>query len=239
MPKQAREKPKIAAFIERQAKAWALGQEIAAREQPRRLDQPHRKLGEYITISREAGVGGSEIAQRVGEKLGWEVLDKALVERAAQRFHVSESTVELVDETTVNWAHDILGVWLDPKLIPHEKYVVFLTRVVLAAARRGQVVVVGRGASFLLPRDQGFAVRIIASEKYRLHHLIETHGYTESQARQHLAELERGRREFVQRFFRHDIADPHWYDVVLSVDRLGTEGAADEIVALYQRRNRA
>jgi cytidylate kinase len=238
MAKQTREKPSLAQFIERQAQAWALGQEIAERTQPKRFDQPHRMVGSYITISREAGVPGGEIAQLVGRKLGWEVLDKSLVECAAARFRVSPSAVELVDETTANWAHDLLGVWLDPKLVPHEKFVAFLSRVILSAARRGNVVIVGRGANFLLPRNQGLAVRIIASEKHRLQHVMQAHGMSEAQARQYLADVEHGRREFVQRFFRHDIADPHWYDVVMSVDRLSPEAAADEIVAMYQRRNR-
>jgi cytidylate kinase len=79
------------------------------------------------------------------------------------------------------------------------------------------------------------AVRIIASEKYRLAHWMEQHGLSEAQARQRMAELDRGRREFVLRHFHHDINDPHLFDLVIHVDRLGPEGAAELIVDTYRR----
>jgi len=230
-----REEPEIVAAAERQMRAWSLCQEAAQRApHSHRTDRPHEQLGEYITISREAGAGGSEIARRVGRALGWEVLDKELVERVAERSHLPRSVLELVDETKPSWAYDVLGAWLDPQIISHEKYVVYLTRAILAAARRGNVVLVGRGASLLLPRSQGLAVRIIASEKHRLHHLMEEHGFAEAEARRYMAEVDRGRRDFVIRFFHHDITDPHLFDLVIQADRLGAEGAAEAIVAAYR-----
>ena len=41
---------------------------------------------------------------------------------------------------------------------------------------------------------------------------------------------DRGRREFIQRFFRQDINDPHLYDLVINVERFGPAGAAEQIV---------
>lgn len=235
MKEQTREEPKIVAAAERQMRAWSLCQEAAQRApQSRRIDQPHAQLGEYITISREAGAGGGEIAKRVGQALGWEVLDKGLVDCVAQRSRLPRSVLELVDETEPSWAYDVLGAWLDPQIIPHQKYVVHLCRVILAAARRGNVVLVGRGANFLLPRSQGLAVRIIASEKYRLHQIVAGHGFAEAQARRYMAEVDRGRRDFVMRFFHHDITDPHLFDLVIQADRLGPGGAAEAIVAAYR-----
>ena len=235
MKDHTREVPKIVAAAERQMRAWSLCQEAAQRApQSRRIDQPHAQLGEYITISREAGAGGGEIARRVGRALGWEVLDKELVERVAESSHCPRSVLELVDETQPNWAYDVLGAWLDPQIIPHVKYVVHLSRVILAAARRGNVVLVGRGASLLLPRSQGLAVRIIASEKYRLHQIVAGHGLAEAEARRYMAEVDRGRRDFVIRFFHHDITDPHLFDLVIQADRLGAQGAAEAIVAAYR-----
>ncbi len=236
MKEHTREDPKILAAAERQMRTWTLLQELADRtSSARRVDQPHERLGDYITISREAGAGGSEIACLLGQNLGWEVLDKNLVARVADRFHLSRKMLEAVDETQFNWAYDILGAWLDPRIIPHEKYVVHLGQVLLAAAQRGKVVLVGRGAQFLLPRDQGLAVRIIAPEKYRLRHVMEEHRLGEAQARQFIAETDRGRREFVMRFFHHDITDPHLFDLTIQVDRLGPVAAAEEIAAAYSR----
>jgi cytidylate kinase len=155
----------------------------------------------------------------------------------AERSHLSRSLLELVDETEPSWAYDVLGAWLDPAIVPHERYVVHLCRVILAAARRGNVVLVGRGANLLLPRDRGLAVRIVASEKYRLRRVMERDGFREAQARRYIAETDRARRDFVIRFFHHDISDPHLFDLVIQVDRLGLAAAAEAIIAAYRHWN--
>ena len=233
MSKQTREE---VAFTERQMLAWNLCQEMAD-QTTARFDPSHRRLGEYITISREEGADAGEIAARVGQKLSWEVLDKKLLDCVAARYHLSRSMLELVDETSGNWAHDILGTWLDSKLIPHDKYVACLTRVIETAAQRGKVVFVGRGANFLLPRDRGLAVRLIAAEKYRVAQVMRERGLSEAEAKRRIAEVEQDRQGFAQRYFHHDLTDPHGYDLVISVSRIGPEVAADEIVEAWRRRN--
>lgn len=237
MKERTGREPRIAAAAERQMHAWALAQEIA--ERVVRVDPGHQlaaRIGPYVTISREAGACGSRIAELAGEELGWEVLDKALLDHVAHRCNVSRSLVELVDETPSNWAHDILGPWIDRQVVPHEKYIRHMARIALAAARRGNVIFVGRGVQFLLPRGSGLAVRIVAPEKYRVAQLVERHGFTDAEARRYLKEADEGRREFVLRYFHRDIHDPHLYDLVVNAEALGPAGAAALIVAAVKKR---
>ncbi len=233
MSKREREEPRILAAAERQMRAWSLAQEIVDQGVGSLGQDVSHTLGEYITISREAGAGGSEIGAALGDRLGWEVLDKNLLDLVAERFHLSRPMLEMVDETQSNWAYDVLGPWLDHQIITHEKYMVHLARIVVAAARRGNVVLVGRGGQFLLPRDRGLAVRIIASEKYRVRRHMEKCAIKEDQARKLLTELDRGRREFVSKFFHRDLSDPHLYDLVIDVEFLGPEASVDAIVSAY------
>jgi len=236
MKERTREEPKIVAAAERQMQAWALTQKIADRTI--RLDQGQRlasQLGPYVTVSREAGACGGEIAELVGEELGWEVLDKGLLDRVADRFHLSRSMLELVDETTSNWAFDILGTWLDRQIIPHEKYVAHLGRIALAAARRGNVIFVGRGVHFLLPRQSGLAVRLLAPEKYRVTQIMRRRQCDAEHARRWIKETDRGRREFVRRYFHHDIEDPHLYDLVINIEGLGPVGAVEQILTAIRK----
>ena len=139
-------------------------------------------------------------------------------------------TVEAVDETTMSWAYDIFGTWLDREIISHEKYMTRLNRIFLTAAKKGNAIFVGRGAQFLLPRDRGFAIRLVASEAYRLHNLMETHDLSMPKARQLMVRLDRGRRQFVRHFFHQDVEDPHIYDLTINVERVGTEKTADLII---------
>jgi hypothetical protein len=232
MKDKTREEPKIVAAAERQMQAWERAREIADRAvRPDRGPPLAGQLGPYVTISREAGACGGEVAEKLGEKLGWEVLDKGLLDRVAHRFHLSRPMLDLVDEVSYNWAFDILGTWLDRRFIPSEKYVAHLGRVVRAAARRGHVILVGRGAHFLLPRESGLAVRLLAPEKWRVAQIMRRLQCDADHARRWIRETDEGRREFAQRYFHHDIADPHLYDLVINTERVGLEGAAEQIIA--------
>jgi cytidylate kinase len=227
MKEQTREEPKILAAAERQMRTWAWDREHDTAQRPA-LSTARRVR--YITFSREAGAGASLVAAAVGRKLGWEVLDKNLLDQVADRFRLPRPMLELVDETNSSWVYDVVGVFLDPKIVPHEKYLAHLSRVIRAAARRGKVVLVGRGAQFLLPREEGLAVRIVASMKYRLARIVRRLGCDEAKARHYLHEVDRGRKEFVEKFFHRDITDPELYDLVLRVDHLGPATAAELIV---------
>jgi cytidylate kinase len=238
MKEQTREEPKILAAAERQMRTWAWSHEhevarSAAPSEPPSMSTS-RKV-KYITVSREAGAGGGEIAAMVGRKLGWEVLDRNLLDQVADRFRLSKPMLELVDETDSNWAYDMVGAFLDPKIVPHEKYLAHLSRVIRVAARRGNVVIVGRGAQFLLPHDSGLAVRIVASMKYRVARIVQLLDYDEAQARRYLHEVDHGRKEFVEKFFHHDVTDPRLYDLVLYVDHLGPTMVTDLIVEAANR----
>jgi Cytidylate kinase-like family len=232
MKEQTREDPKILAAAERQMQAWAKNAEIADRTVSLKFHPAHSGQEKcFLTISREAGAGGSEIAAIVGKRLGWKVLDKNLLDHVAERFHLDPSMLKLVDETSSNWVYDVLGTWMDNKVIPHEAYVAQLTRIIQAAARQTNFIFVGRGARFLLPREKVLAVRLVASEGFRLKRIMQYYKLSEADARRYMHELDKGRREFVQRFFHHDITDPHLYDMVINTESLGLEGAADEIIA--------
>jgi cytidylate kinase len=238
MKEQTREEPKILAAAERQMRTWAWSHEHENARSTALGERPSLSTSRrvrYIAFSREAGAGGGEIAAMVGRKLGWEVLDKNLLDQVADRFRLSKPMLELVDETDSSWAYDVVGAFLDPKIVPHEKYLAHLSRVIRAAARRGNVVLVGRGAQFLLPRDNGLAVRVIASMKYRVARIVQQRECDEAKARQYLLEVDHGRKDLVQKFFHRDVTDPRLYDLVLDVDHLGPTTVADLIVEAASR----
>ncbi|HUT12465.1 MAG TPA: cytidylate kinase-like family protein [Thermoguttaceae bacterium] len=235
MKGQIREEPKIVAAAERRMQAWDHIQEI---EERALREHEVKRLSEgvctYVTVSREEGAGGGEIARGVGKKLNWEVFDKNLLDRVSQRYHLSHPMLKLVDEVRSNWVHDVLGTWMDRQVVPPEKYVACLRGVVLTAARHGHVVLVGRGAQFLLPRDKGLAVRIIAPKKFRIERTMQEKGLDAEAARRLIENTDQNRREFVRRYFHHDVDDPHLFDLVINVERIGVPGAVAQIVSALQ-----
>jgi cytidylate kinase len=120
---------------------------------------------------------------------------------------------------------------MDHQIIPHEKFVSHLKRVMEVATRKGRAVFVGRGAQFLLPRSKVLAVWITAPVKYRVERIMAEKQMNEGDARQFVHEADEGRCEFVKRFFHHDINDPLLYDLVINIQHLGAAKAAEGIVA--------
>ena len=228
---QAHDDPKLVAAAERRMQAWVHNQEITDRSASGQAPvRPGVRIGPYVAISRDEGAGASEIAAEVGRLLGWEVLDKNFLDQMAVRSHLSKSMLELVDETSGNWAFDVLGAWLDPAIIPHEKYIAHLVRAVMAAGRRGKVVIVGRGASFILPRHSGLSVRIVASRQFRVHCIMQERRLSEGNAQRFIETSDRERRDFVHRYFHSNIDDPLRYDLMLDVEHINPLRAAETIV---------
>ena len=137
----------VIAAADRQMQRWLLahqGQESAAAVP--NAGSP-TGIGPYLTISREAGAGGSRVARLIGETIGWEVFDRELLECLAERYHTSLAALERVDETPTNWFVETFGKWIDPASVSQVEYVFRLGRVILVAARAGKVIFVGRGAN--------------------------------------------------------------------------------------------
>lgn len=197
----------------------------------REAEELRPQLGPCVTISREAGAGGGEIARLVGEKLGWKVLDKEIVEFMAERFRVDRNILDSLDETKSNWIQETLGALLDHRLISQDAYVAYLGRMMMLAAYQGRVVLVGRGGQFFLPSAAVVAVRIVAPEADRVRHVGEAAGRGEEEARELMNEIEEGRDEFVRRYFRKDITQPDLYDLIINSSSFGFEGSAELIVA--------
>jgi len=198
-----------------------------------------RETGPYIAISRQVGSRGTEIAFLVGRQLGWDVLDKELLDFITQRYKLPRDMLEIVDETRANWFHDVLGTFFDSRLVSQDSYVRHLQRTMYLAALHGKVVFVGRGAQCVLPRNNGVAVRIIAPKKQRVEHMTQRLNMGRSEAEKLVSELDAARAEFCQRHFHHNVEDPLEYDLVINTARLSTEAAAELIVDTLCRAQRS
>src|SRR6516162_7164443 len=96
-----------------------------------------------ITMSREYGAGGYEVARRLAEALGWELLDRELLHQAAAVEHQPDAEMERLDEKAISLVDRFR---LNP---PHARYIHGLREAAQQAAARGNVVLVGRGTGQL------------------------------------------------------------------------------------------
>lgn len=185
--------------------------------------------GPYLTISRQAESGGAEIARRLGDMLGWSVLDRELVHELARRLELEPRLLELMDETRVGWFSETLLNLFNSRLVLQNSYVSMLSRVIALAAFEGQVIVVGRGGNLVLPPNGGLRVRVVAPRHLRVAALAEREGLDPKTAGVRLDEIDASRADFVRRHFHVDPDDSAAYDMVLDSARFGLGGSAELI----------
>ncbi len=129
----------------------------------------------------------------------------------------------------------MFGKWLDKQLVSQAEYVSRLGKVVLLAAQHESTVFVGRAVLFMLPRERGVAVRIIASEKQRVAQIAAKRQCSEREAKEFVESTDRGREQFVRRYFHQDITDPRLYDLVINLAHISRDEAVEVIVSAAKR----
>lgn len=227
----------ISRTAEHQMRQWAIGLEVQ-----NRIDRPHNpqalteQLHYFVAVSREAGVDGSEIAKRLGVRLGWDVLDQDLLMFMADRYKVPRDMLEFLDETSSNWLLELLGKWLNRNLVTQSEYVSRLGQILLLATQHADAVIVGRGAQFILPREKGLSVRIVAPLEMRIERIRELKNLSRHTALKHIKETDEGRQAFIRRYFHQDVTDSHLFDLVINREHIDIDHAVEMIAAQCRER---
>jgi len=178
-----------------------------------------------ITISRQIGAGETAIAPAVAERLGWECIDQKLLDREVEETGITMPDVVHYDEH----APGLVESWQHPH--EAEKYFHALQRIVREYAERGNVVIVGRGARFILKEADALHVRLVADMSFRIRRVMEVRWVNEAPARDIIRQSDHDRAAFHRRCFKVDWEDPLHYHLVLNTSLLGVEGAVDTLVA--------
>src|SRR3989442_4579374 len=201
-----------------------------------------------ITISREYGGGGAEIASRLARRLGWQLIDHAIVERVASELGTSQEEAEAHDESTGGIISQVLNamqnlypasmVSAPPEaFLSAEDYCRTVDRIVRAAAARGQVVIVGRASQVILADlHDVLHVRIIAPFEKRVAYVMQREGVDRHTAEARIHRKEHERASYLEREYQHHLDDAHLYDLVLNTSLLDLESAVDIICFTLQQK---
>jgi cytidylate kinase len=199
-----------------------------------------------VTISRQFGAGGSSVAGLVASELIAEVVDKKLIEEVARRLSIRPSDVEAEDERPRTLLERLVrsfsvlepgfGMgWTPPypdPLYDSRKEIIHLTEnVIREVAEGGNVVIVGRGAGFVL-RDRPGVYRVFlrAPDDARVKTVMARDGFTEPAARRKMHETDSNRSAYIKQLYGHDWCDVDEYDLILNTGRVGYETAAQMIL---------
>jgi CMP/dCMP kinase len=187
-----------------------------------------------ITLSRQAESGGDEIAEHVSRLTGLQIADRAILEQMAQRAGLPLAHVRVFDESIPGPIEALLAEWQTS--VSHVVYMRRLVHTLLMLEREENVIIIGRGAAFVLTNPGTFHVRIVAPMPCRVARLLARSEVGRGQAERLLRHSDEERARFVHQAFGADIDGPAHYDLVMNTAELPLEAAAEAITLAAQRK---
>src|SRR5580698_4340046 len=180
-----------------------------------------------LTVEREYGSGGGEIAQLLAKQLGWKLWDQDLTEEIARLANCPKDIVQVREERTDPLYYRLFKSFLrgsyEGSLNAHKLNVVdsesilrITERVVQHAAKKGNSVIVGRGSQhFLRDREDTLRVFLYAPTQDKVRRLL-ARGKSEKEAEQLVNSVDRERADFIQKYFRVAWPDRTLYHTMIN-----------------------
>jgi CMP/dCMP kinase len=203
---------------------------------------------DLITISRDYGAGGSDVARELGHVLAWPVLDHDVVHRVAERLALDEATVERLDEHPPTLLARVAAVLL---VAPPEAPAPVDTRQVLRpdaiaeaadaaireAAMAPPLIVVGHGSQCIFGDRRGaLHVRLAASLPTRVERLRRRLGVSAERAAAQAQRMDADRDHYVSRYYHRDRRDPLLYDLCIDTGRVALGEVVELVAGLVRAR---
>jgi cytidylate kinase len=185
-----------------------------------------------ITISRQMGAGGIEVAKILAERLttgserAWTVFDRNLAELIWKNQDLPASVCYFLEQEIPKGLQDtvqeLLGVrTTGSHLVEHT------TQTVLRLAGLGNAIFIGRGANIIMANQKSaLHVRLVAPFARRVRQIEEHHRLGTQEAVELIAATDDARRRYIKHYFRAEIDDPINYHFVVNTGLTGYEEAA-------------
>ena len=181
-----------------------------------------------VTIGREHGSGGHDIARALAEALGYTCFDKEIVDQAAESSRFSREILDSFDEKRVS-----------PYVVPVPNFVgmgeSFRLNMQVAAAQfdairtlaeQGNGIFVGRCADYVLRnRPDLLRVFVQAGEESRMREMMKRRDLSEEQARKLIRQVDKDRASYYRYYTDQVWGERENYDLILNSDKVGVEGA--------------
>lgn len=217
----------IHVLVSRQVKRWDMERASYAKsaDAAEPLAEKSSNLKPVITVSRQRGCRGRELAKLLAHELDYGLFDRKIVEYIAQHMGIRSELVESLDERNRSELELWIGSILSQRVFDHDEYINALGEAIKTTAMQGGVVILGRGGNYLLAGTSAFHVRLIAPAAARIKNLCEFEGMNASQAAEEIKKVDKDRADFIHRYFKRSIDDPIAYDLTINMERTTLDGA--------------
>ena len=182
-----------------------------------------------ITMTREMGSLGRDVALGLADRLGLELVQHELVEHIAEKMHMRESSVNRFLEGRSS----LLERWG----INENDMSLYTTEELLDVAKRGNVLIRGWGATYVMREiTHVTCTRICAPVTMRARNVMERVGIADLEvAKKEVRRNDAAYARRMQHLFHVDYRDPMFYDMVLNTEKLSVDACIDMIVGVTER----
>jgi cytidylate kinase len=183
-----------------------------------------------ITVSMLPGAGGSEVARKIAERLEFDFFHRDIVEEIAKSSKIRSTVINTLEKERLTGVQDFISSLMENQYMHPDTYLRHLLIVINTIAKHGRAVIVGRGANFILPTEDIFALRVIAPLEARIREVARAYKVSTEAAKRRVIQRESRRKAFVRQSFNANISDPNHYDLTINTGKIGIESAVEAVI---------
>lgn len=199
-------------------------------------------MSRIITIGREFGSGGRELGRRLAEELGIQYYDKEIMSEIAKNTELSENFVQQVVEGKPHRLFPItigqsFAVAPDYHMMQMQGIYQAQTEIIGELAEKGDCVIIGRCADYILRDKKPFKIFVHADIESRVRRCMERRGenedFTEEQYRKQILSIDKDRARYYNDFTGQKWGDKRFYDLCINTTDLVIKDIVPYIAKLF------
>ncbi len=191
-----------------------------------------------VTIDREFGSGGHEVAKRLAERLGIAFYDEEIIQRAAECTGYHEEYIRDNDEKAPDFSFGSIFSAIDVQSSPFTKIQEEEFNIIREIAAEGSCVIVGRAADYILSEERHVSIFLFAPFEERVRRKLQIHNTQEPEnlfdvptVEKKVKQIDKQRRRYYEFYTDNSWGGRDEYDLLINTSRAGIEGAVDIIEA--------
>ena len=200
-------------------------------------------MNAIITIGREFGSGGRELARRLSEELGFAYYDQEILKEIAERTQLSESYVRAIVERSPVTSYPIHVVRsfhpaVSPVMDQTNKVCQEQTTIIKELAEKSDCIIVGRCADYIL-RDYKplriFVYSGMAEKIARCRQKSEdTKDLSDKELEKQIKNIDKNRKKYYDFYTGQEWGDKRNYDLMINTSNISIKVAAHEIAVMIK-----
>ena len=199
-------------------------------------------MSRIITVGREFGSGGRELGRRLAEELGIQYYDREIISAIAKDMSMSENYVQQIVEGKPQRLFPItigqsFAVAPDYHMMQMQSIYQAQTEIVTRLADKGDCIIIGRCADYILKDYKPFRLFIHADIESRVRRCMarraENENFTEDQLRKQILSIDKDRARYYNDFTGQKWGDKRYYDMCINTTDLVIKDIVPYIAKLF------